>query len=248
MSLPTPYYQDDLVTLYHGDCLEVLPHLEPVEMLLTDPPYSVSLKGQSGSFTRKGNKGTRNLNFFEEDQDWQGMTKSVLERLLAAAPLCASAYIWCGHRQFGSIVDLFEKSLQWKTKPMAWHKKCPIPAPPNTGYNSALELCVYAFRKGRKFAPPTGHQYSNVIDSDSYRHGQPGKVAHPTQKPLPTVNIPIICSSDVGDTVLDIYAGSGTTLVAAKSLGRKAIGVEKNEKYCEIIAKRLSQESLGFPE
>jgi len=69
---------------------------------------------------------------------------------------------------------------------------------------------------------------------------------HPTPKPVSLMRRMIENSSDIDDLVLDPFVGSGTTLVAAKELGRKAIGIEIEERYCEIAAKRLSQEILQF--
>ena len=69
---------------------------------------------------------------------------------------------------------------------------------------------------------------------------------HPTQKPLSLISILVELFSNHGDTILDPFMGSGTTLRAAKDLGRKAIGIEIEEKYCEIAVRRLSQEVLSF--
>lgn len=240
----TPYYSDDAVTLYHGDCREVLPTLEPVDLVHTDPPYSLS--GDSDHENRRG-KGTRRLEFFEGDRDWETMTTNVVERLMLAAPLAAAHYVWCGHRQFGAIVEAFE-ALGFKTRFLVWRKLCPVPAPPGVGWDSGAELCVYAFRGGRKWTPPTGTKASNVIEADSYRHGQPGKVDHPTQKPLATASTPLQFSTEPGDVVLDPFMGSGTTLYVAKSLGRRGIGIEIEERFCELAALRLSQGALDFGE
>lgn len=239
----TPYYDDGAVTLWHGDCREILPSLNPVDLVLTDPPYAVST---AKSFDRSHmGKGVRNLNFFDGDRDWATMTAAVVDRVLLAAAKTAAMYVWCGHRQFGRIVDALE-AAGWLTKPLAWSKACPIPAPPGVGYDSALELCVYAFRGGRKWVPPTGTKNPNVIIADGYRHGQPGKWDHPTQKPIPTVQIPMLNSTEPGDVVLDPFAGSGTTLRVAKDNGRRAIGIEIEERYCELIARRLAQDVLDF--
>jgi len=237
----TPYYyQDDLVTLYHGDCRDVLPTLGGADLLLTDPPYSLSVS--SDHENRRG-RGTRRLNFFEGDRDWHEMTVAVVERVMLAASCPSAAYVWCGHRQFGPLLKAFEDA-GWRTRFLVWRKACPVPAPPGVGWDSAAELCIYAFREGRKWTPPTGTKAPNVIEADSYRHGQPGKVDHPTQKPLTTASVPIAFSTDPGDLVLDPFAGSGTTLYAAKALGRRAIGVEIDERYCEMAARRLAQDTL----
>jgi site-specific DNA-methyltransferase (adenine-specific) len=73
-----------------------------------------------------------------------------------------------------------------------------------------------------------------------------GNAVHPTQKPIGIVEPLLRYSVAPGRAVLDPFAGSGTTLVAAKSLGLAAIGIESDERWCEIIAGRLSQE-IGFP-
>lgn len=238
----TPYYEHAGITIYHGDCRDILPTLGKFDLCLTDPPYSISV---TSDHENKKGKGKRRLNFFKGDLDWKAMTEFVHDRVCDIAGMAPSIYIWCSHRQFGGIVSVLE-SKGYKTRPIVWRKKCPVPAPPGVGYDSAVELCVYAFINGRKWVPKTGTKCPNVIDADSYRNGMPGKVDHPTQKPLETAKIPILYSTETCDAIIDPFMGSGTTLVAAKELGRKAVGIEIEEKYCEIAAKRLSQEVLPF--
>ena len=232
-----PYYKDESVTLYHGDCADFLPDIEPVALVNTDPPYSISV-GVDHEMRR--GKGVRRLNFFDGDTEWEEMTTNIVDRLMLALDLAPAHYVWCSHRQFGPIVEMFE-SEGFHTRFVVWRKKVAVPAPPGVGWDSAAELCIYAFRQGRQWVPPTGTKVPNVIEADSYRHGQPGKVDHPTQKPLATAALPILYSSSPGDVILDPFAGSGTTLYVAKREGRRAIGIEKNERHCETIAKRCAQ-------
>lgn len=240
-----PYYDEDGITIYHGDCgdvLEIIGSQLDVSLIVADPPYSLSVPSDHENLPGRG---TRRLNFFEGDQDWKQMTDVVLQRVWKASILTEAAYVWCGHRQFGSIVEMFENA-GWRTRFLVWRKSVPVPAPPGVGWDSAAELCVYAFRGGRKWTPPTGTKVPNVLVADSYRHGQPGKNGHPTQKPMVTALRPIEYSTEPGDLVLDPFMGSGTTLAAAKQLGRRAIGIEIEEKYCEIAVQRLAQGVLDF--
>jgi site-specific DNA-methyltransferase (adenine-specific) len=240
-----PYYEADGITIYHGDCRDIAEPWALADIIDTDPPYSLSV---ATDHTNRPGKGTRRLNFFAGDQDWDVMTALVLETvdLASHSERVRSFYMWCGHRQFGPVIDRLEK-LGWQTRFLVWNKKCPVPAPPGVGWNSGAELCVYAFRSGRLWNWETGKEpRSNVITADSYRHGQPGKVAHPTQKPVVLMRLPILSSCPEGGTVLDPFMGSGTTLVAAREAGRRAIGIELEEEYCEIAARRLDQQALDL--
>ncbi len=238
-----PYYQDGLTTIYHGDCREILPGISDVDLVLTDPPYSISVAGMS--HVRAPGQGVRNFDFCQGDSDWAAMTSKVV----AAIKLCSapSMYVWCGHRQFGPLVECLE-GAGMATRFLVWSKQCPSPAPPGSGWPSGAELCVYAYRPGRFWAyrGERSSPKSNVIVADSFRHGMPGKWPHPTQKPSAVITPLILASSRSGDLVLDPFMGSGTTLIAAKNLNRRAIGIEIEERYCEIAAKRLSQEVLEF--
>lgn len=241
MGLPEPYYQDDACTIYHGDCRGVLSLLPRVDAIVTDPPY-----GLSGGGVSTGPRGSRSLDFFDNDSLAEGLQH--VETVHAAALFggCSSVYAWFGHQQFAKAVQLFEDS-GWATRFLVWARKCPVPQPPGAGWPSGASLCLYAYKPGRTWTPTAETSpRSNVLEADSYRHGQPGKNGHPTQMRDCLVAEPIRCSTNPGEMVLDPFMGSGTTLRAAKDLGRKAIGIEIEERYCEIAAKRLSQEVLDF--
>jgi DNA modification methylase len=219
--------------LYLGDCLEVMPMLGKVDAVVTDPPYSVSVAGAQN----KSRKGTRNLDFFAGDDDWQAMTEAVGQAVaLIAQRQPRNIVVWCGHRQIGRIVGEIE-AAGYSTRLLCWKKACPPPAAPGSGFTSAFEQAVYAFRPGRQW---NGDQYThNVFEADSYRFGQPGKVAHPTQKPLSLIKWNVQLLTDKGDMVLDPFMGSGTTLVACAKLGRKGIGIELDPDYFQIACERV---------
>ena len=246
--LVTPYYEHGGITLYHGDCREIMPALPLfVSAVVTDPPYAVSVSG-SVHVGRPGN-GSRRLDFFKGDDDWPTMIATVREAMSLARERLApngSLYAWIGHRQMGPLVEDLEKSGM-STRFLVWVKECPAPAPPGSGWPSGAELCLYAYPAGRTWTP-TGRDAprSNVFVADNFRHGQPGKVDHPAQKPERVIRPLVMASTRSGEIVLDPFAGSGTTLVVAKAAGRRAIGIEIEERYCEIAAKRLSQEVMQF--
>lgn len=222
-------------TLYLGDCRDVLPKLGKVDAVVTDPPYGVSV---AGSF-QKGvpGKGTRRLDFFDGDSDWSAMNRLVAEAVdlaISREPLVFAA--WCGHRQIGFITEALE-AVGYSTRMLFWRKKCPPPAPPGSGFSSAVETCVYGYRPGR---PWNGGQYDfNVFETDNYRHGQPEKVDHPTQKPRQLMKWQVERITAPDSAILDPFMGSGSTGVAAMETGRSFIGIEKEPRYFDIACRRI---------
>lgn len=236
-------------TLYLGDCLEILPTLPKVPhkapqkvmgeaqsfIVITDPPYAVSVSGSK--VIGKPGKGVRRLDFFVGDSDWVAMNALVLNSVECAIALCPVVFAaWCSHRQIGFITEALE-SAGYSTRLLFWRKKCPPPAPPGAGFASSVECCVYGYLPGR---PWNGGQYDfNVFETDSYRYGQPGKVDHPTQKPLALLNWQVKKITATTSTIIDPFMGSGTTGVACANLGRKFIGIEIEPKYFEIACERI---------
>lgn len=241
-----PYYGPHAgITIYHGDCREVLPTLHRVDLIVTDPPYGLSNigerhEGQAGC-------GVRNLDFFPNDTLDDGLGH--VDTLVSAVGLLedhGSLYAWLGHHQFAKATLRFHE-MGWQSRFLVWNRLAPVPPPPYSGWPSGASLCLFAYRTGKTWSVhPAEMPRSNVFTCDSYRHGASLKNGHPTQMNALLVSEPIRCSTEPGQTILDMFCGSGTTLVAAKELGRSAIGIEIEEKYCEIAAKRLAQEVLDF--
>lgn len=226
-----PYYEDDLVTLWHGDCREVLPTLDPVDVLLTDPPYGI-VKG--AAVVRRGGA---------DVQDWGAAGHNVVvANWRDSVPLAQDAWIV----EFGAMAaNAFLVPEHWAVEwnpanVFALVKQAPAPTP-RPGFASAVELALVS-RVGKPKWHGGGYFPNRWIGLTPNRDGS--SVGHPTQKPQEPFSALVRALTAPDGVVLDPFAGSGTTLRAAKDEGRRAIGVELEERYCEIAAKRLAQDTL----
>jgi site-specific DNA-methyltransferase (adenine-specific) len=230
----------DSVTLHLGDCREVLPTLARADAVIADPPYGIphAFGLQKGG----SRKGTRRLQF---TWDGDGVTDAVLQACAMAAPL-ADAQLWfCGLHQASYIADiLLEAGMTPKAG--SWVKECPPPAGDGNWWPSGFEHAVYAYRSGAWFGD-TDPKRSNVWVADSYRYGQPGKVDHPTQKPLDLMKRLVGSIVAPGALALDPFMGSGTTGVAAVELGRRFVGIEKDPKFFDLARARIT-DALARPD
>jgi site-specific DNA-methyltransferase (adenine-specific) len=255
-----PYYEDEAVMIYHGDCREVLLQLtEPVDLVLTDPPYNVSARNGRGNTTigrvkRKhvitgaradGSESYREIkrDFGEWDYDWDATPLlSETRRLLCdGGSLIAftSEFLLAAYLQSG----LDHRCLLY------WLKA--NPAPNFRGlYQRSVEMAVWQTKGGSWTFNASGATKNTVaapIVSGWRCQNTNEKRRHPTQKPLEVVSHWMQIHSNPGDLILDPFMGSGTTLRAAKDLGRRAIGIEIEERYCEIAAKRMAQAVMPLP-
>ncbi len=233
-----PAYQRGPVTLYHGDCREILPMLDraSVDAVIADPMYGVS---EPGSVSVCPDGSTRNLDFFPSDH--VAAAENQLRAALHTLKRPGNAFVFCGHEQFGGLVAMLS-AQGMTTRPFAWVKSCPPPAGPGARWTSAFELAVFGFDDGACFTNAVAEQRPNVMRLDAYRHGQPGKVAHPTQKPLALMHEIVTRLVPVGGVALDFCMGSGTTGVAAVREGRRFIGIEIERAYFDVAVRRIDAE------
>jgi site-specific DNA-methyltransferase (adenine-specific) len=216
-----PYYQDSAVTIYHGDCEAVLPSIERHDLLLTDPPYGISQdKGMGGGgYDGFGNRTKRNPKVYAGGWDAQKPDDGLITKCLNRADV---SIIWGG--------NFFANALPFQAKWLVWDKEQTMPSYSDAelAWTTISGVSVKMFRQ-------CGAGLASV---EKVRF-------HPTQKPL---SLFIWCISLVKDanSILDPFAGSGTTGRAAKDLGKKATLIEREERYCEIAAQRMSQEVLAL--
>ncbi len=215
-----PYYEHAGITIYHGDCREVLPTLPKVDLVLTDPPYGIG--ADVGQMARAGFQHGKALAPSRDygASDWDS----------APAPAdCIEAMRLGSFDQiiFGGNFFALPPSRGW----LVWDK-C-------NGDNDYAD-CELAWTSFDKPIRRLQWRWHGML-----REGNEGRW-HPTQKPLGVMAWALSYAPQTPDIVLDPWMGSGTTLVAAKRAGLPAIGIEIEERYCEIAAKRLSQEVFEF--
>jgi len=216
-----PYYDHKGVTIYHDDCQDVLPTLMPVNLLLTDPPYGVNL-GDHKDMRKRG--------FLIKEKCYDdspsNFTNVVVPCIARSLSLSCRGMVFCVPPSMwelpapNTIGGVFISSAVGRNK---W------------GFSNLIHLLLYGI------APELNKGAKNTA---IYNNSTSEMVGHPVTKPLGWLLWSVALGSLVNDTILDPFMGSGTTLVAAKQLGRKAIGIEIEEKYCEIAAERLAQEVL----
>ena len=261
-----PYFEDSAVTLYLGNCCDLMPVLDlSVDHTITDPPYArdvyLRVRGNDSeggkSPGQRGLKKPRALGAFGS-----AAVGNVprLQKLAAGDIGCidemlpfVAAVLPGITKRWAVVFSDVESTHMWRQelerfgmryiRTGAWVK--PDAMPQMTGDRPAVgfEPCTIAHGHARPMRWNGGGLpalWTHFIAKGSARPD------HPCPKPESLMLELVAQFTDEGETILDPFAGSGTTLVAAKRLGRKAIGIEINEQYAEVAAKRLSQGALDL--
>jgi DNA modification methylase len=238
----TPYYEDDAVTIYHGDTLDVLAEMAGVvDAVVTDPPYASgsrteASKSSSGAMLRAGRFADRPI---ELDQmtttGFVWLMRAVGQGCRDLLPDGGSFVSFIDWRQWPNLVGALE-TCNYRVQGMVVWDKGSMGL--GNGFRAQHELICHA-SKGVPNIYDRGK--GNVL-----RHPRQEPTDHPSPKPeILMAQLIQVVTPDAG-TVLDPFMGSGTTLLAAKSYGRRAIGIECEERYCEIAARRCAQEVLAL--
>jgi DNA modification methylase len=220
----TPFYDEDGISIYHGKAEVVLPTLPRAGLLLTDPPYGIgesSKKHVARCIPNRlnGARGSKAFQVKYERTEWDDSPPPAW-LLQQAVAQCDEAIVFGGN-YFGLAA-----SSCW----LVWDK--------DNG-SSDFADCELAWTNLPKAVRRLKFRWAGMLQEYGGAAKEPR--FHPTQKPLPVMRWAITHSTPDGSTILDPFCGSGTTLVAAKLEGRPAIGIEINERYCEIAANRLRQ-------
>ena len=225
MGLPVPYYEQDGIAIYHADCREILPLISGADCVVTDPPYGVGLEAKSAK--RRGGGVVRRPGSYSFPDTPEYVSEVVIPvvrqciemaKAVAVTPGVRNLWLYPPADDVGGFYSAAATGMgKWgftAIQPILYYGSDPFL---RTGRGSRSNSC--------------GQTYPNDANS----------VDHPCAKPIRMWKWLVARTSLEGETILDPFMGSGTTLRAAKDLGRKAIGIEIEERYCEIAAKRLMQ-------
>ena len=221
-----PYYEEPGIQIYHGDCREILPQLGKIDAVITDPPYGVML-GETGNVQERD----RNRQPYSKFKDTPEYIASVIVPALSNCIAMASRTVVTPGNLNAFLYPRPDDVGVWYN-------------PAGTGRGRwGFILAHLIFYYGRD--PRAGR---NATASSAWNLQKSDKLAgnHPCPKPLAFATWLVNKASIDRETILDPFMGSGTTLRAAKDLGHKAIGIEIEEKYCEIAVKRLAQGVLNL--
>lgn len=242
-----PYYEHGGIMIYHGDCREVLPHISKVALIITSPPYNCGM--EYGAHDDQ-------MDICEYFAFIEQAAHASSLQLEAGGYATFNVPSWIGSRReqvfaFDEYKAIFERHVPFEDL-IVWAK-----APPNgTAWgNYQTSPRIRANHEWvlvhRAPGPPLGK--SDISWPDWSRFTQsiwsinptlPFSDVHPATFPQELARRLVLLYCHSNGVVLDPFVGTGTVLAAAKACGRKAIGIEVEERYCEIAAKRLAQEVL----
>lgn len=243
----TPYYSENGIVIYHGDCREILPTLPEIHLAVTSPPYNQKIDTFRPSGMHKETRWVDKISdgYFDSmpEENYQQWQSNILELL---------------HRCIGATGSLFyNHKLRWRDGniifPLDWIRRSPWRVRQEIIWQRDGSCTLNA----RMFGPSDERIYWLVKEKHKWNQDCVGYLTvwklgnqvsgfHPCAFPLEYPLRAILATTDLGDTVLDPFMGSGTTLRAAKDLGRNAIGIDIDEAHCESSARRLQQEVLSL--
>ena len=212
-----PYYEHAGITIYHGDCREVLPTVT-ADLLWTDPPFSVPVK------------------YHDTDGNFPRSWGDLFEAARKCLTLRAQTYVCCDQNTY----PIFYKAAMpyWeKSQLIVWYKPT---GRRGTGWKHAHELLLGLFGPYTEFSDGFRQDVIGIMPARTLDR------EHPAEKPGELWDFISEAATASHEIVCDPFMGSGSTLELAKKQGRRAIGIEIEEKYCEIAVKRLSQEVFSF--
>jgi len=242
MPLPKPYYDRDGITIYHGDCKDILPELPKVDTVFSSPPYNQISKRSASGMMKEANHKQLNGYISHEDNMSEDDYGVWMREIFGMCRSICKGIMWINHKtRYRNKVGIHPLQIfPWPFySEIIWDR----------GVSITLNAKKYAPSHEYIYGFGTPHYWDRKHDTmmSVWRINPEKNIKrHPCPFPVGIVLPCIESSCPHNGTILDPFMGSGTTLVAAKQLKRKAIGIEIEEKYCEIAVNRLAQSVFQF--
>lgn len=233
-----------MIALYQGDCLDILPSLIPVDLILSDPPYGTTsckwdsiipliCMWKSLEFVRRDNTPVLL------------MAQTPFDKMLGSSKIDELRYEWIWEKTLPTgHLNANKMPMKAHENILVFYKKLPLYFPQKTKGHARKTAVkrgdvtdIYGFQNFEEILYDSEERYPRSVllfPSDKQKSN-----IHPTQKPVALMEYFIETYTKEGDTVLDFCMGSGTTGVACMNLGRKFVGIEKNEKYFHLAKERI---------
>ena len=201
---------------------------QKADMVFTDPPYGVDYDGGHATEKRRAKL---------DNDDKTLMYAGALPVAYMVSKEGAALYLWFADRFAKDVLTALEECNYKVRTWIIWNKNLAQFGAIGAQYKPKHEPCIYAFKKGH--APYWNGPNNEVTVWDVKRHSK--NEFHPTQKPVELPERALQNNSKAGDIVLDLFGGSGSTMIAAEKLGRKACLMELDPKYCDVIVTRWEE-------
>jgi len=216
-------YESESVTLYQGDCRELPVSRGAFDLLLTDPPYGIGHKSRGRHAPIAG----------DEDNEW---VQDAIKHSLRSLKINRHFYVF-GPDVVSELTVCPTVQLVWDKERLSAGGRADYPWSPG---HETITFGMYSPYKSHANvgAGAVRLRRSSVLRVPKQNNGR-GSFSHPNEKPVNLMRVMIEASSQFDEVVFDPFAGSGSTLVAALLEGRKAVGVEIDSNYCDLIRQRL---------
>ena len=229
MTRVTPYYDTDGITIYHGDCMEIAEAIPQCDIIVADPPFFMPAQHYASRSDWARSWGDTAIL-----SRWWAHSLDVLGLRLKGT---GSAFVFCDDESYSVFYPPTFNRFP-AISALIWNKgRIGMGSP----WRHAHEFILHARRADAKWRGSGGE-----TDVLAFAPTSSARRFHPVNKPVSLLGKLISVSTDHGDIVFDPFMGGGSTLAAARDLGRRAIGIEIEERYCEVAANRLSQVTLNL--
>ena len=207
---------------------------EKAQLVYTDPPYGVAYDSTARPTGKNGKKWDKITSDDLPQEQYEEWLRGIFANMGHFFDKGTTAYVWNGHKQFYFMHNVLTESDYHVSSVITWAKE--TFAMGFAPYHWQTEHCLYFWKKNNG-----AHRWYGAKNQSNLWYASrdaANKLLHPTQKPVALAAKAIKNSSERGDIVLDLFAGSGSTIIGAEQLGRRCYAVELDPKYCDAIVKR----------